>query len=76
MKINLKYYALPNYLLGKKIVPEYIQDEIDPKIISDKILEMLTTGYQTELYNNFLELKEELSENGDPIEHACSVILN
>ena len=35
--IKTKYVALPNIILGKEIYPEYLEDKVDPRSISDAL---------------------------------------
>jgi lipid-A-disaccharide synthase len=40
--VKLKYYSLPNQLLSSPDVPEYIQDEIIPDTVANKLLSYLS----------------------------------
>ncbi len=39
--IKVPYIALPNWLAGKKVMPEYVQDEISPEILGEKLYDFL-----------------------------------
>jgi lipid-A-disaccharide synthase len=63
LRIN-KFIGLPNILLGKNIVPEFIQHELDPIIISKKIIDILNDRYYLKkLKSEFYQLHKLLKLN-------------
>ncbi|MFT7185202.1 MAG: lipid-A-disaccharide synthase [Pseudohongiellaceae bacterium] len=61
--LKVPYIALPNLLAGKELVPELIQDQAQPELIGQKVLERLGTreGVQTE--ESFRDLHLQLKLN-------------
>ena len=56
-----KFMALPNLLTGKAIMPEHIQQGVEPQFLADRVTELLKTPEKmTEIRNNFAELKNKL----------------
>jgi len=41
LKIKFKYYCMPNILADKCVIPEYIQENCNPKTISNEVIEIL-----------------------------------
>lgn len=46
--IKIPYIALPNLLAEKEIMPEFIQDQVDPPLMGAKLLEYLNGSSQSE----------------------------
>ena len=65
--VKLKHYSLPNLLLSKAFVPEFIQDDIVTEAIAGKLLEYISDelAYQSvidEFKNIHLMLKKDASK--------------
>jgi lipid-A-disaccharide synthase len=70
-----KYFALPNVLADKKLIPELLQDEVQPLKISQLLLPMLTNHdneQQRALITQFEVLHESLKKNAD-VQSASAV---
>jgi lipid-A-disaccharide synthase len=62
-----KYFALPNVLAGEALVPELLQDEVNPKNICEKLLPMLAADNteQQAMVQRFKELHLSLKKDAD-----------
>lgn len=64
LKINT--FALPNLLADRPLVPEFIQDAIDPQTMAEQLLTHLTPGPERrQLVETFLELHRQLRQDAD-----------
>lgn len=63
--VDLKDVGLPNIVAGKRVVPELIQDEVNPEAISREILAILTDGSRrAEMEKACVEIREKLGRGG------------
>jgi lipid-A-disaccharide synthase len=70
-----KYFALPNVLADKKLIPELLQHQVTPETISTLLLPMLTTQNDDEqraLIATFVTLHESLKKDAD-VQSALAV---
>jgi lipid-A-disaccharide synthase len=70
-----KYFALPNVLAGKKLIPELLQDDVTPLRISTLLLPMLNAqdgDEQKTLITTFETLHESLKKDAD-VQSALAV---
>lgn len=58
------YFALPNILAGKELVPELLQKEVNPQLICEKLHTLMTSDC-TELQQEFTQIHETLRCNAD-----------
>jgi len=65
MKRLLKapFISLPNLLAGKELVPELIQDQAQPKLIGQGVLDRLDTNEALRLQSSFTDLHQQLRRN-------------
>ncbi len=47
--VTTRYFSLPNLLANEAIVPEYIQDQVEPKIMAQSVLMLLNDLQHTSL---------------------------
>jgi lipid-A-disaccharide synthase len=59
---NIKYIAMTNVIAGKKIVPEFIQNDVNPENIADQALNILKNPENMKKQLN--EIKQKLGERG------------
>ena len=57
------YFALPNILAGKELVPELMQDRATPEALADALLHILEHPEQAELMREFEEIHRQLQRN-------------
>ena len=67
-----KYFSLPNILAGKPLVPELLQDEVNPDTICQHLLPMLQHT-PSQLIDEFEQIHHTLKKNADK-EAANAVI--
>ncbi len=74
MKVLYKanYFALPNLLADEKIVPELLQEEVNPDNIASYLLPMLK-GDTKQVTNRFMELHSVLKQDAD-VQSAKAVL--
>ena len=58
------FFTLPNLLAGEKIIPELLQDEVNPQTLSKQLLHYLESDNQP-LIDRFCSLHETLKQNAD-----------
>ncbi|MGI1678523.1 MAG: lipid-A-disaccharide synthase [Cellvibrionaceae bacterium] len=72
--IKTPYIALPNILAGKELVPEIIQNDVSPEILSEKIMLYFEDQEKVNaLKNEFLVIHNTLKQNAD--EKAAEAVL-
>ena len=60
----IKFISLPNILLNREVVPEFLQDNLSPEILSQKVFEILDDKkYQSNLKKDFNSLHKSLKRN-------------
>ena len=61
-----KYFALPNVLADEKVIPELLQEDVNPANIAQLLLPMLKDhSVQQQLHDKFTELHLALKKNAD-----------
>lgn len=71
--VRVNYFSLPNIIANKTLVPEYLQEETTPEILSDTVLKQLNNEkYKRYLKEEFLKLHQLLRKNAD-VEAAKAV---
>ncbi|MCP3958732.1 MAG: lipid-A-disaccharide synthase [bacterium] len=74
MLAHAPYAAMINVLLGREAVPELIQDQTEPEIISGRAVELLTDrGRIGEMRESLAQLREVLGEPGASRRAAAEV---
>ena len=73
--VHTDWFALPNILAGRQLVPEFIQDAADPQILADAVLELLNADDLTELMTQFDQIHRMLKKNSDPGRDAAKAVL-
>lgn len=59
-----KYFALPNLLAHKLIVPELLQEDVNPQTLAEHLLPMLTSDSE-QVTDVFTELHMQLKQHAD-----------
>lgn len=59
-----QFFALPNILAGKELVPELLQKDVNPQKISELLLQQMQSD-QTELQETYLSIHKKLKQNAD-----------
>ena len=62
--VKIPYVALPNLLVGKQLVPEYIQDEVRVPALRDEIVRYFSQPEAEQMYlQQFDEIHKSLRRN-------------
>lgn len=62
---ELEYIGLPNIVAGRRIVPEFVQGEIDPEKIAAAITGIMKDAtIRDEMAKGYIEIKERLGKGG------------
>jgi lipid-A-disaccharide synthase len=74
--VKLKYFSLVNLIAGESVVPELLQDEANPKAISDLLYQLLFEEKEKQtMKNNLLDIKKTLGSEGAS-EQAATLALS
>ena len=72
--VKSKYISLPNLLAGELLVPELLQDKVQPELLGEGILKALDDQqYRCYLEEKFSEIHEQLHQDAD--EKAADAIV-
>ncbi|WP_340679601.1 lipid-A-disaccharide synthase [Paraglaciecola sp.] len=70
-----KYFALPNVLADEKLIPELLQEEVNPQNIAELLLPMLKDqNVQQALHDKFMKLHLSLRKDADA--QAANAVLS
>ena len=58
--VKIEHFAQPNLLAGRRLVPEYFQQEVRPEILGPALLEQLERPDMAELLAAFTEMHQTL----------------
>lgn len=58
------YFALPNILSGKELVPELLQGDVNPELISEKLIAQILNEFP-ELEAEFVNIHQSLCQSAD-----------
>ncbi len=73
--LKVDNYSLPNLLLGKRVIPEIIQDDVTPDSLSSAVLAYLDAPEKVaDLQQQFLAVHHELRKNAS--ENAADAVLS
>ena len=70
--LKVPYISLPNLLANKELVPELIQDQAQPELIGQKVLDRLNTHEGVQTKDSFTDLHLQLKLNAS--EQAADAI--
>ena len=63
--IKVPFFAAPNLVLQRKIVPELLQDEVNPERLTEETLKLLDdTPERNQMLKDLDEVKKNLGELG------------
>lgn len=69
-----RFFALPNILADRELVPEFIQDDATPERLSSALLDRLLQNDKTELIASYQQIHQQLRQNSAAT--AAEVVLN
>lgn len=65
MLVKLNYLGLPNIIMDKEVVPEYLQEQMNSKNIAKSLHKMLSDEtYKQQIADNYEELSQTLGKGG------------
>ena len=63
---NMTHFTLPNLLMDTPLIPEFIQDDVEPSAIAGAIIELLDNPDRRQIIaDRFARLRTELAQNTD-----------
>jgi lipid-A-disaccharide synthase len=73
--VKIKYISLVNLIMGKLVVKELIQDELNTINLEKELNELLyNTAKQEQIHKDYLQLQETLSKGGHASLQAAKII--
>jgi lipid-A-disaccharide synthase len=63
--MKAEFFAQPNLLAGRKIVPEYFQEAVRPEVLGPAVLEQLERPDRAELLATFHEIHTTLRRDAN-----------
>ncbi len=72
---ELKYIGLPNIVAGRMVVPEFVQNDIDPKKIAEAVTGIIKdSSIRDEMLKGYVEIKERLGKGGAARRAAAAIM--
>ena len=71
--LRTRFVALPNILAGEALVPELLQDEMQPKALAEALLAQLDNDKQLSVRRRFLQIHAQLQQGASA--NAASEVL-
>ena len=72
--VKVRHFTLPNLLSGETLIPEFIQEAVEPDSIADELVALLNDRNRREgIRSRFAKLREELALDAD--ERAADALL-
>jgi lipid-A-disaccharide synthase len=63
---NMVHFTLPNLLMDTPLIPEFIQDDVEPAAIAGAVIELLDNPDRRQIIaDRFAKLRTELAQNTD-----------
>ncbi|MBK9292444.1 MAG: lipid-A-disaccharide synthase [Bacteroidetes bacterium] len=62
--VKVKFISLVNLIMGREIVKELIQDELNPQNLAAELTQILDGPHRNEMLNNYAELRQKLGGPG------------
>jgi len=74
--IKIPYISLVNLIMGKRVVQEFIQAEMNEKNLTEELRSLLTdTDRRNQLHADFQELRKRLEVGGSASDNAARIIV-
>ena len=70
------WFALPNILAGRQLVPEFIQQDADPRRMAAAATELLTAPHHRDLLDEFARIHRQLITKRAPGGEAAMAVLH
>jgi lipid-A-disaccharide synthase len=72
--VTTKWFALPNILAGRELVPEFIQDAAQPEKMASAIRELFNDDLRVDLMVEFDRIHAQLKQGSAPGQLAASAV--
>lgn len=74
--VKIKNVSLPNIIMGKQIVPEFIQEKCNTTLLSKELKKILTNKqYRDGMVKNLEEMNKKITQKKAPSDMASDIIL-
>lgn len=73
--VTTKWFALPNILAGQNLVPEFIQQDADPRRMAAAVIKLLQAPTHRDLLDEFARIHRQLRTNKAPGREAARAVL-
>ena len=74
--VKIKNVSLPNIIMGKQIVPEFIQERCNATLLSKELKKILTNKqYRDGMVKNLEEMNKKITQKKAPSDMASDIIL-
>ena len=74
--VKIKNVSLPNIIMGKQIVPEFIQEKCNATLLSKELKKILTNKpYRDGMVKNLEEMNKKITQKKAPSDMASDIIL-
>jgi lipid-A-disaccharide synthase len=74
--VKIKYFSIPNIVASKKVIPEFLQDKVNPIVLSNELIKLISDKkLRNELLVEFDKIRNELSPYG-AINKTAKIILD
>ena len=72
--VKVNYISLVNLVMGREVVKELVQDDLNPENLKEQIKLLSSPEKRQELENNYAELREKLGGSGASMNAAKAII--
>ena len=74
--VKIKNVSLPNIIMGKQIVPEFIQERCNATLLSKELKKIITNKqYRDGMVKNLEEMNKKITQKKSPSDMASDIIL-
>lgn len=74
--VKIKNVSLPNIIMGKQIVPEFIQEKCNATLLSKELKKIITNKqYRDGMVKNLEEMNKKITQKKAPSDMASDIIL-
>ena len=74
--VKIKNVSLPNIIMGKQIVPEFIQERCNATLLSKELKKIITNKqYRNGMLKNLEEMNKKITQKKAPSDMASDIIL-
>lgn len=74
--ITLKFISLVNLIMDREVVTELIQDDLNPKRLTQELQKLLNTEYRGKMLEDYNKLEKKLGGEGASVKTAHIIVNN